>query len=143
LIFNPYDFVPISVGDHIRKKRLQLGLIQKQAAERLGVNVWTVLNWEKGRTEPPVAAMPAIVKFLDYNPFPPPKTLAERLFVKRQEMGWSIKEAAKFVGVAPGTWANWERGRVVLYRRHHVLVAELLGLSIDGLDQKVTALWNR
>jgi len=84
-------------------------------------------------------AMPAIFKFLDYNPFPPPKTLSERLFAKRQEMGWSIKEAAKFVGVDPGTWANWERGRVVLYRRHHVLVAELLGLSIDGLDQKVTA----
>ncbi len=38
----------ISIGDHIRKKRLQLGLFQRELAQQLGVNVWTILNWEKG-----------------------------------------------------------------------------------------------
>lgn len=118
-------------------------LIQKQAAERLGVNVWTLLNWENGRTDPPVVAMPAVIKFLDYDPFPPPETLPERLLAKRREMGWSIKEAAEFVGVDPGTWANWKHGRIVLYRRHCVLVAEIIKLSIDGLDQTMTARWSR
>jgi transcriptional regulator with XRE-family HTH domain len=135
--------MPISVGDHIRKKRLQLGLFQREAAGRLGVNDWTILNWEKGRTEPPVVVMPAILEFLGYNPFPEPKTLPERLLAKRRERGWSIRKAADSVGVDHGTWANWEQGRVVLYRRHRVLIAKMLGLSFEALDQDMTARWNR
>jgi len=64
LIPKSYSFVPISVGDHIRKRRLELGLLQKEAARQLGVNPWTVLNWERGHTEPPVSAMPDIFQFL-------------------------------------------------------------------------------
>lgn len=30
MIPKPYDFEPISVGDHIRKRRLELGLMQKE-----------------------------------------------------------------------------------------------------------------
>jgi DNA-binding XRE family transcriptional regulator len=52
LIPKPYDFVPISVGNDIRKRRLELGLLQKEAALRIGVSPWTVLNWEKGHTKP-------------------------------------------------------------------------------------------
>jgi transcriptional regulator with XRE-family HTH domain len=143
LILNPYDFVPISVGDHIRKRRLELGLPQGEAAQHLGVNPWTVLNWEKGHTEPPVSAMPAIFRFLDCDTHPEPKTLPERLLAKRREKGWSIKKAADSVGVDHGTWANWEQGRVVLYRRHRVLIAKTLGLSFEALDQEMTARWNQ
>jgi len=87
LIVKPYDFVPISVGDHIRKRRLELGLLQKEAALQIGVNPWTVLNWEKSHTEPPVSAMRAILQFLGYDPCPEPRTLPERLLAKRREMG--------------------------------------------------------
>ena len=143
MISRPYDFVPISVGDHIRQTRLRLGLLQKEAAERLGVNSWTVLNWERGHTEPPMVSIPAILKFLGYDPFPQPRTLPQRLLAKRREMGWSIKEAAEFAGVDSGTWANWERGQTVLYRRHRALNAKMLGISFDALDQEMTARWNR
>jgi hypothetical protein len=44
LILRPWDFEPISVGDHIRKRRLKLGLLQKGAADQLGVNFRTILN---------------------------------------------------------------------------------------------------
>jgi len=37
------DFEPQTLGEHVRKRRLELKLTQKQAAERLGVNPWTVL----------------------------------------------------------------------------------------------------
>jgi DNA-binding XRE family transcriptional regulator len=40
------------LGDHIRKRRLDLGLLQRDVALQLGVNVKTVTNWEKQRTEP-------------------------------------------------------------------------------------------
>ena len=118
-------------------------LTQKEAAGKLRVNPWTILNWEKGHTKPPIASLPAIVRFLGYDPFPPPKTLAQHLLAKRREMGWSIKEAAKAIGVDPTTWGNWERGKTILYRQHRTFVAQLLGISIDALDQEMTARWNQ
>ena len=135
--------MPISVGDHIRKRRLELGLLQKEAAQRLAVNPWTVLNWEKGHTKPPVSAMPAIFQFLGYDPYPEPRTLPERLLAKRREMGWSIRQAANHLKVDSGTWANWERGQTVFYRRHRALIAKMLGLSFYALDQEMVARWNR
>jgi DNA-binding XRE family transcriptional regulator len=45
---NSRDFEPISLGDHIRKGRLEQGLLQGEAAQQLGVNPWIALNWEKG-----------------------------------------------------------------------------------------------
>ncbi len=68
LIPKPYDFEPKTLGEHVRKKSLKMGLMQKEVAEQLGVNTWTILNWEKGRTEPPIASIPAIVRFLAYEP---------------------------------------------------------------------------
>jgi len=143
LIPKPYDFEPKSLGDHIRKKRLELGLLQKEAADRLGVNPWTILNWEKGHTEPPIASIPAVVKFLGYDPFPEPKTLPQHLCAKRRKMGWSIQEAAEFVGVDPGTWGNWERGQTILYRQHRARVARLLDLPADAFDLEMALRWNR
>jgi hypothetical protein len=87
--------------------------------------------------------MPAILQFLGYDPFPEPKTLPEQLLAKRREMGWSIVEASKFAYVDPGTWADWERGRTVLYRRHRPQIAKMLGLSFDALDKEMAARWIR
>jgi len=127
----------------VRKKRLKMRLMQKEVAEQLGVSTWTILNWEKGRTEPPITSIPTIVQFLDYDPFPEPMTLPQHLLAKRREMGWTIKEAARVLGVDPTTWRNWERGKTILYRRHQALVAELLDLSADVLNQEMALRWNR
>ena len=143
LIPKPYDFEPKSLGEHLRKKRFELRLMQREVAEQLGVNPWTILNWEKGHTEPPMASIPAIVRFLGYEPFPQPKTLAQHLLAKRREMGWSIKEAARVIGVDPTTWGNWECGQAILYHRHRALIAKTLGLSADALDRKMTRRWNQ
>ncbi len=127
----------------MRKKRFEMGLMQKEVAKQLGVNSWTILNWEKCHTEPPIASIPAIVQFLGYDPFPQPTTLSQYLLAKRRKMGWSIKEAAREVGVDPSTWGNWERGQAILYRQHRALIARMFGLSADALDQDMTARWNR
>ena len=120
-----------------------MGLTQKEVASKLDVNPWTILNWEKGRTEPPIFSMPAIVRFLGYDPFPQPTTLPQHLFARRRAMGWSIKNAADAVGVDSGTWGKWEPGQTVLYRQHRVLIARLLGLSVDALNEEMTARWNQ
>jgi transcriptional regulator with XRE-family HTH domain len=73
--------------------------------------------------------MPAIVGFLGYDPFPPPATLAERLLQARRKNGWSTGEAASQLGVDRTTWQDWERGELILFRKHRAKVAELLGLD--------------
>ena len=101
------------MGEHLKKRRLELKLTQKEAAVELGVNSWTILNWEKSHTEPPIATIPAIVRFLGYDPFPEPKTLPEHLLAKRRTMGWSTEQAARKIGVDPGSWSKWERGQAI------------------------------
>jgi transcriptional regulator with XRE-family HTH domain len=137
------DFEPQTLGEHVRKRRLELKLTQKQAAQRIGVNPWTVLNWEKDHTEPPIESMPAIIRFLDYDPFPEPKNIPERLLAKRKAMGWSMKEAARQLGVDEGTWGDWETGGVILYRNHRLLVTQLVGLQEGEVDQDMGVRWNR
>jgi len=143
LIPKPYDFEPKFLGEHIRKKRLKLGLLQKEVAGRLGVSPWSILNWENGHTEPPISAIPRVLLFLEYDPFPEPRKIQDHLAAKRRTMGWTIKEAAKAVGVDPGTWGEWERGQVILYRRHRALISNLFGMPFEALDQEMTACWNR
>ncbi len=119
-----------------------LNLNQNEAGERLGVTPQTVLNWEKGHTEPPIESTPAILRFLDYDPFPEPKNIPEHLLSIRRTMGWSIKEAARQLGVDQGTWGAWEQGGVILYRNHRLLVARLLDLPEGEVDQSMGVRWN-
>lgn len=81
--------------------------------------------------------MSAILRFLGYEPFPEPKRLAERLLAKRRAMGWSIKEAARQLGVDKGTWGDWERGKTILFRKHRMIVARFLGLPAEEINREM------
>jgi transcriptional regulator with XRE-family HTH domain len=54
--------------------------------------------------------MPAIIRFLGYNPLPPGTKWAERLVSCRTAMGITQGESARRIGVDQGTLARWERG---------------------------------
>jgi len=139
---NGYLAEPRTLGEHIRKRRLKLGLTQTQAAKRLKVNSSTVLNWEIGRFDPPMRSMPPILSFLGYDPFPPPIAVGERLLQVRRRYGWSISEAACQLGVDRTTWQRWEQGEMILFRKHRNTVARLLGLDQRALDDEMRARWN-
>ena len=53
-----------TLGDHLRKRRLDLGLLQREVAERVGVDETTILNWEKNRTRPSAKISARITSFL-------------------------------------------------------------------------------
>jgi transcriptional regulator with XRE-family HTH domain len=89
---------PVTVGDHIRKRRLELRLLQREAAERIGVTACSVFNWENGVSTPDFRKLPAIIAFLGYNPVPEPTEEAERREWWRRSMGLSQKEAAGRLG---------------------------------------------
>jgi transcriptional regulator with XRE-family HTH domain len=86
--------------------------------------------------------MPAILAFLGYDPFPPPKTVGERLLHVRRQHGWSIGEAAHQLGVDRTTWQDWEHGKLILFRRHRTKVATLLGLDPKETADEMRARWN-
>lgn len=99
-----------TVGDHIRKKRLDLNLLQKSVALLIGVDKATVYNWENNRSSPNLYCMPEIIKFLGYVPSnKKPKTLGERIVHCRRLAGITQKELAHRLSVDQSTLARWER----------------------------------
>jgi transcriptional regulator with XRE-family HTH domain len=125
---------PTTLGEHIRQRRLKLKLTLKEAAKLLGTDECSVINWEKGRTVPKVYRLPAIIRFLGYNPLPEPRTISERLVAKRLERGWPRKLGARHLGIDVSTLRDWEQGKVILFRKHRRLVAKVLGIPESELD---------
>ncbi len=103
-----------TLGDHLRKRRLDLGLRQKDVARQLGANVTTVTNWELGHSGPALWFVPRIIEFLGYVPCdtsPDSLPLPDRIKVYRRLRGLSQKTLARKLGVDPSTLARWECGR--------------------------------
>ena len=101
-----------TIGDHIRKKRIDLKLLQKEVARKIGVDETSVLNWEKNRNTPSLTYIPKIVEFLGYRPFDiSTGTPGEKIICLRRILGLSQKELARSLGVDPGTLGDWEKDK--------------------------------
>src|ERR1700690_408918 len=98
-----YPVYPKSIGDHLRKRRMDLGLLQKVVAQRMGGCVATITNWKLNRTQPELRQLPKIFAFLGYDPLPSPTTLAERLVHFRQFRGLTQYQLARIIQVDPTT----------------------------------------
>jgi transcriptional regulator with XRE-family HTH domain len=96
------------LGDHIRRRRLDLGVLQKDIAARIGVDESTVNNWECNRTAPEVRHYPHTFELLGYCPYDPAWTFGRRLRARREASGLSRKAAARALGVDEGTIGRWE-----------------------------------
>jgi transcriptional regulator with XRE-family HTH domain len=105
-----YPRVSRHIGDHLRKRRLDLNLLQREVAERLGASPAAITNWELGHTAPALAWMPHIIRFLGYDPRPMPEAIGSRLKAYRRGRGVSQEAMARQLGIDPGTLARWERG---------------------------------
>jgi transcriptional regulator with XRE-family HTH domain len=130
---------PKTIGDHIRRRRLELKLLHKDVAKQLGVCQPSVYNWEANRSEPDIRYMPAVIRFLGYDPLPGVQGFGEQLVQRRVALGLSQKEAAKRIGVDPGTLAKWERGEREPTGRSQELVKRFLdaGKTEDSDVQRV------
>jgi transcriptional regulator with XRE-family HTH domain len=125
-----------TLGDHLRKRRLDLKLLQKNVAQILGVKEATVWNWENNRTSPGLHYIPRIVEFLGYAPFnAESKTLGERIVNYRRLSSITQKELARTLGVDPSTLARWERNENHPQRK----LWERISYCATGQTAKLTA----
>jgi magnesium chelatase family protein len=100
-----------TLGGKLKRRRRELGLLQKDVALCLGVGPDTLADWERDKAVPEVTHYPAIIAFLGSQPWPEPKTLGEKLRAERHRRGWSIAHSAARLGVDEGTFGSWERER--------------------------------
>jgi transcriptional regulator with XRE-family HTH domain len=105
-----YPANPKTIGEAIRKRRLDLGLRQIDVATLIGCDETTVVHWEKDRANPRLSHIPGIIQFLGHNPLPGGGTIGEGLIAHRKSRGLTQKEFAGQVHVDPSTLAKWERG---------------------------------
>ena len=122
------------MGDHLRKRRLDFGLLQKDIALKIGVNKATITNWEINHNYPELRFIPAIIEFLGYWPYDTPAdNLGQQIIAKRTKLGLSQKELAQRLGVDPSTLGRWEQGKGQPLLKHRVRV--MIFLSGQVLDE--------
>ncbi|MFN8302434.1 MAG: helix-turn-helix domain-containing protein [Saprospiraceae bacterium] len=85
-----------TLGDHLRKVRLDRGLSQPDVARMLEVDALTVTGWELNHHEPPARLAKAIIAFLGYFPFSgSDHSLGRQLYYARLITGKTQKQVAK------------------------------------------------
>jgi len=105
---------PQTIGEHLRKRRLELKILQKEVAAILGVSEDTITYWENERNKPQIQFYPQIIQFLGYYPFDvDTKSIGGQIYKYRADYGLSHKNLARVTGFDPGTLSSWEQNVTV------------------------------
>jgi len=102
-----------TIGDHLRKRRLDLGLRQRDVAAVLGASKPTIDAWENRCTRPKGPVLVKLVEFLGYEPDEAacPTVLVRQLSALRHQLRLARSEVAEILGLSyEALWA-WETGR--------------------------------
>jgi transcriptional regulator with XRE-family HTH domain len=113
-----YPNRPKTIGEHVKKRRLDLGLRQTEVAARLGIHFTTLQLWERGIGDPGIKPLPGIIGFLGYVPFDCDPTLGGRICFLRRCCGMTQEEIAAQIECNPETLWRWESNLTVSSRKH-------------------------
>jgi transcriptional regulator with XRE-family HTH domain len=116
-VSNAYPKVIMTLGDHIRKRRLDSKLTQKQVARIIHVDEMTIVNWELSLTEPHPKNIPAVIDFLGYVPdnLVATESLGDKIRKYRMLHGLSRKKLAKVLGIDEAALTRLETGKGKLF----------------------------
>ncbi len=128
----PYLAYPTKLeclGEHIRKRRLDLKLTAREVGKRLGVNMNTVYKWEYHREYPHPRVYGMIVEFLGYEPdVLARRYCGEKILAYRKLHGISQSRFARKLGIHITTLRQWEKNRRCPKKEFF----EKLSLILDG-----------
>jgi DNA-binding XRE family transcriptional regulator len=114
----------------IRKRRLELGLFQKEVAFEIGVSEDCLTYWENNRSIPQVKYYPKIIEFLGNFPFgPEPSTLGLKIIHYRYRHGLTQEELAQKLNIHESTVFRYEKGVVFPSKRVLHNLNSLIGLE--------------
>ena len=102
---------PQTIGEHIKRERQLRGLRQCDVATELGVNTFTICNWENGQAVGRPRYYPIIIDWLEYDPFPEPQTIGQKLLQDRLRLGLTSQEMAQRNGVDQSVILKGEKSR--------------------------------
>jgi DNA-binding XRE family transcriptional regulator len=143
----PVSKQPQTIGQHLKKKRFELGIRQIEAARRLGVSDRTLSLWECDHVPPVWANQPRIVAYLGYDPFTDPTvgrprgnettgvaflaqsgplSLGHQIVERRMELRKNRKQCAQEMGISAKTLQAWETNR---YQPSSTLLKRLVNLG--------------
>jgi transcriptional regulator with XRE-family HTH domain len=105
-----YSETPQTLAEHLKKRRRELGLLQREVADQMDICTETYANWESGKTTPVASQFRPVINFLSYDPTPEPTTLAERLQFKRRALGVTFSQVARHLGWDEGTLTRYLNG---------------------------------
>ena len=98
----------VTLGDHIRARRLDRGLGQRDVARLIGVSTSTINGWETVGREPEVRYLPAIIAFLGYNPEPEPTSFR----CGSHSVAWMIGVMARLPSAGSRSWSSEPSGPI-------------------------------
>lgn len=122
-----YPQNPITLGEHIRRRRMDLNMSQASVARSLGIVEDCITYWENHRSEPKVSYYPRILMFLGYSPWQfDTSTLQGRLKEYRYRHGLSYKKFGTIFGMDAGHIRKLEEGSTVPFRKTIAKLEQLL-----------------
>jgi transcriptional regulator with XRE-family HTH domain len=116
----------VTPGEHLRRRRLDLGLSQQTLAEGWRVTRETVAGWELGRSQPSVRHWPMVIAFLGHDPTVVADSVADQLRAHRRHLGLTQSELAARAGLDGGTVRDVEAGSRTTSARVMALLEKLL-----------------
>jgi DNA-binding XRE family transcriptional regulator len=103
---------PVTIGDRLKNRRLELGLLQKDVAKVIGVCEDSITFWENNRHEPSIIYYPKIIEFLGHVPFDgDSSTLSGQIKLYRYLHGLSQEELARILNINESTVFHYENNK--------------------------------
>ena len=125
----PWVSLPHTLGEHLKKRRLEQGLFQRDLRKLFKLEKETYANWEKDKCKPAMKHWPGIIEFLGRDPNPEPATLGERLMAYRRHHGLSRIALSSILGADEATLWRWENDQRKPENEWHVDAIRRLELN--------------
>ncbi|MBS1734395.1 MAG: transcriptional regulator [Bacteroidetes bacterium] len=115
------------IGNHIKKARLERGILIKDVITFIGIDRETLRNWERDATDPHVKYYPAIERFLGYAPWnSKAETLSEKIKMYRYRNGLTLEQFGNLLGVRECMVWEWESNNRMPYKKTKDRILSLL-----------------
>jgi DNA-binding transcriptional regulator YiaG len=127
-----YVHTPQTLGEHIKKKRIENDQLQKDVAPLLGISEAALIDWEHNHSQPRVGYYPKIIAYLGYYPFEHDmSTISGHIIKMRYCNGWSRGHLAVLVGVDTTAVLGWETTARAISPKNLLVLNKLLHQFLD------------